>query len=65
MKISKKELSRLAKEFPLVRDYIDDKERVAKNIEVAIWFLKNKDLILQVIYNYDRVVNLVKDEVDD
>ena len=54
MRISKKELKRLIRQFPL-----------AKNKEDVTWLLNNSELILQALYNYDRIVNLVQDEVNE
>ncbi len=56
--ISREELSRLARQFPLVRDYDNDSDRVAKNTEAAIWFLKNRELFFELLTRYRRITEI-------
>lgn len=58
MTINREELSRLARQFPLVRDYDNDSDRVAKNTEAAIWFLKNRELFFELLIKYRRITEI-------
>lgn len=58
MTINREELSRLARQFPLVRDYDNDTDRVAKNTDAAIWFLKNRELFFELLIKYRRITEI-------
>lgn len=73
MRISREELKKLLRQFPLVKErYLFssgfpecDDSYVDTNLDACVWLLDNSEVILQALYNYDRVINLVQEEVDE
>ena len=73
MNVSRKDLKRLLREFPLVKKrtvfsptFSDcDEGFVDNNLEAAVWLLENSDLIIGILYRYDRVAEIVKADLGE
>lgn len=73
MKVSREELKRVIRQFPLVKErYLFssgtpecDESYVDSNLDACVWLLDSSELILQALNNYDKIINLVQEEVSE